>query len=296
MARLFIIIISYSVTIFALPRWAPFDALNQWLVRITSHNAFIVNVAALIAASGFLYLILRKPGGWIYSRPSGLLQIMRTGLIGIVFAALYALFEAISGYSISVTNLLIIPIAFLMGETAYVLACKIWPSLGGPPSAETEVDLHLDASQPPIKGPPRLLVTLPIYVLIMVYLPQQQDFRNLEAQLVNVTPSISFAISVLALILAAGLAAHLLKRKSSPTSLTNQTPPDHKSYHLSALKLNLGLTLCLGMAIAALINIVGFVIGYAPSLVLLIIMTLGFTIAEAVYLAISWRMTYGPPD
>ena len=43
-----------------------------------------------------------------------------------------------------------------------------------------------------------------------------------------------------------------------------------------------------------MINLVGYFIGYAPSMGLLIIMTFGFTVAELVYALINIRVKHGP--
>lgn len=309
MIRLLIIVVAYSLTVFVLPRWSRFSDLSQSLAQLTSQTAFIINISALIAASGCLYVMTRPQKHRGFNHVPEIWGILQTGLVGVIFATLYALAEAMSGYAITITNLLIIPLAFLVGETTYTIARKLWMQLPQnrhlqKTTSPEKTTLHEtdrmpagseDEEQTP-KGPPRLLITLPVYVLILVYLPQQQDFRNLEAKLVNIDPALSFALSIAALILAAMIAGISIRQARSALVQPDQTPVmTQKSIHFNRIKLSICLTFCLGLAIAALINATGYLVGYAPSLSMLIIMPLGFTVAEVLYSMISWRVIYGPP-
>jgi len=298
MIRILIVIVFYSLVAFRLPSWPPFGELLLNLARLPSHTAFAINIGALIGSAGLLYILMRKPNGLIYRHPSGLLEICRTGLIGIIFATLYALFEAMSGFAITVTNLALIPLAFVAGETAFVMSRWMWLKLTGrqkpAPHAAPLQDETLDHSR---KSIPRLLVTMPVYVLVLVYLPQQQDFRNLEAKLVNISPSIAFGVSIAAIIIAAIVSLLYLNRtKKQKPILTGDNDMDAKTIHIAQIKLSLVLSFAIGLGIAALMNIVGYFASYAPSMVFLIIMPVGFTVAEAVYEGLNWRVKYGPAD
>jgi len=298
MARLLIVIVCYSLAVFTLPGWPPFARLLQDLSRLPAQTAFIINIGALIIAGALLYALLRKPNGLIYRRPSGALEIVRTGLVGVIFATLYALFEAMSGFAITVMNLALIPPAFMAGEAAFVGSLWLWRRVSGqgkPAQAPTpNQDRPADSNETRL---PRLLITMPVYVFVLVYLPQQQDFRTLEAKLINVSPSIGLMISIAALIGAAAVGILYLKQANKkPLPQTSDPFAEAKYLHFQHVKRTLVLTFAIGLGVAATINIVGYFVNYAPSLALLIIMPFAFTVAEALYEGLSWRLKYGPPE
>ena len=144
---------------------------------------------------------------------------------------------------------------------------------------------------------PRLLITAPAYLFVLVYLPQQQDFRNFEAQLVNVSPSITLAISVFALVMAAGIG---LKATRQSTALEQGGPDtsaaELKAAHMREVKASLILSICVGLGFAALLNLIGYFLSYGLSLSMLVLIPLGFVFAEALYQGINWRVKYGPPE
>ena len=122
--RLLIFIICYALVIFTLPRWAPYVELSGQLLRLPAKTALIINLGGLISAVGLLYGLTKRPNGLLYKYPFGWLQIIRTGLIGVAFATLFDLAEGLSGYAMTISNLLILPIAFMAGEAAFV--CGVW--------------------------------------------------------------------------------------------------------------------------------------------------------------------------
>lgn len=297
MLRLFIVIVVYTLAIVALPRFGPFIELSEMLARLPTRTAFIINISALISASALLYGLMAKPRGLLYRRPSALLYIARIGLIGAAFASLYDLFQAMSGYAISVQSLLLIPPAFMVGETVYFGVIWGWRRLKRVPGDMFVPQIAQDPQTNHEGGVPRLLITIPVYVFVLVYLPQQQGFRDLEASLVNVGPGLAMIISVLALIAASGFGLWVTKRAPAlAPPLTGDAFRDAKAAHFGEVKTNIVVTVCVGLGVAALINIVGYFISYRPSIVLLVIMPLGFSVAEALYQGINWRVKYGPPE
>lgn len=297
MIRLLIVIVCYTLAVFLLPRWAPFAIFLQDLARLPAHTSLVVNISALISAGACLYIMLRQSGGLSYRRPSGLLDILRAGLIGVIFASLYDLFEALSGFAVTVVNLALIPPAFMAGEAAYVFSLWGWRKLSGQQARRPVKLAQLENTEPDAasRGLPRLLITMPVYIFVLVYLPQQQDFRNLESKLVNISASVSFAVSVAALIGATSLGLFYLSRveKTLPQP-TGDPVTDTKALHFTRIRSGLIVTFSIGLGIAALINILGYFVNYAPSLSLLILMPLAFTIAEVLFEGLNWRVTYGP--
>jgi len=316
MARLLIVIIFYALAAFTLPSWPPFAQLLGTLARLPAQTAYLINIGALVGASGLLYLLMRTPGGLFHRyAPGGLasggLTIVRTGLIGVIFAALYGLFEAMSGYAITVINLAILPPAFMAGEAAFVALQWAWSTLtphGRRQKAARKTVQQArqaaavfdaaDSNEAQEKaGVPRLLITIPVYVFVLVYLPRQEDFRSLEAKLINVSPAIALSISVAALVCAAVFGLLYLKRlEKHELPLTGDPYADTKTMHFQQIKQMLVLTVAIGLAIAALLNIVGYFANYPPSLSTLILMPVGFTLAEALYEGLNWRLKYGPPE
>jgi|GEM_PF-1027229 len=298
MLRLFVVIVCYAVAVITLPRFTPYAQLLDTLARLPAKTALIINISALLSASALLYALAKQPGGLLYRRPSALLFILRMGLIGVVFATLYALFEALSNYAASVEGLLLLPPAFMIAETVYFIGIWIWrriKKIPGPmfaPAANSQ-----DLTDEPRSAVPRLLITAPAYLFVLVYLPQQQDFRNFEAQLVNISPSITLAISVFALVLAAGIGVKTTRQSASLEQREADTSvADQKAIHMREVKDSLILSVCAGLGFGALLNVVSYFLSYGLSLSMLVLIPLGFVFAEALYQGINWRVKYGPPE
>ena len=298
MLRLFVVIVCYALAVMSLPRFAPFAELMETLARLPAKTALIINISALLSASALLYALAKQPGGLLYRRPSALLFILRMGLIGVVFATLYELFEALSNYAISVQSLLLIPPAFMIAEAVYFLGIWMWrriKKIPGPMFAPAQGNPdHTNASKSAV---PRLLITAPAYLFVLVYLPQQQDFRDFEAQLVNVSPSITLAISVFALVMAAGIGLKISRQSAAfePPG-PNTSAGEQKATHMREVKDSLILSVCVGLGFAALLNVVSYFLSYGLSLSMLVLIPLGFVFAEALYQGINWRVKYGPPE
>ena len=298
MLRLFIVIVFYTLAIAVLPRFGPISDALDTLTRLPARAALIINMSAVFSASLLLYALMRKPGGLIYRRPSALLYIARMGLIGLIFGGLYELFQAMSGFASSVLSLALIAPAFMIGEAVYFITIwgfRKYRKVSGPMFPKPETARTPLADDPRQSRVPRLIVTVPIYIFVIVYLPQQQDFINLSAKLTNVSPAISVAISLGALVISTGLALKIFKGEQARAApAQNDTAQEQKAKHLISVKANIATTLCIGLGIAALMNIVSYFVRFSPSLVLLILIPLAFTIAELLYQVINWRVKYGP--
>ena len=310
MIRLVIVVICYALVIFTLPGWAPYAELEDQLSRLPAKTAFMINIAALLSAGGLLHGLLRQPGGLLHRKPSDALLILRTGLLGVVFATLFDLAEGSSGYAMTVSHILILPIAFLAGEAAYVFALRAWRSFT--PQGRKQYEAYKAAMEEAREAPeafgegmadesedasgvPRLVVTIPVYVLILVFLPRQQDFQTLTSGLENISPTLGLGISVAALILAAILFLWT-RHTADKTAKAERDAPlvNARSLDIRQAKFNIYATISISLGIGAAINLVGYFIGYAPSMRLMLIMTSCFTIAELVYVLINIRVKHGP--
>jgi len=298
MLRLFVVIVCYALAVMSLPRFAPFAELMETLARLPEKTALIINISALLSASALLYALAKQPGGLLYRRPSALLFILRMGLIGVVFATLYELFQALSNYAISVQGLLLIPPAFMIAETVYFFGIWIWrriKKIPGPMFAPAQGGAGQTGD--PKSVVPRLLITAPAYTFVLVYLPQQQDFRNFEAQLVNISPSITLAISVLALVLGAGIGLKVARQSAALEPLTPDTSAaEQKADHMREVKASLILSVCAGLGFAAILNLISYFLSYGTSLSMIVLIPLGFVLAEGLSQGINWRVKYGPPE
>lgn len=298
MLRLFVVIVCYTLAVMSLPRFAPFAALMETLARLPAKTALIINISALLSASALLYALAKQPGGLLYRRPSALLFILRMGLVGTVFAALYELFQALSNYAISVQSLLLIPPAFMIAEAVYFCGIWVWRRIKKIPGPMFASSPDKQAQPADTNGVvPRLLITAPAYLFILVYLPQQQDFRNFEAQLVNINPSITLAISVFALVVAGGIGWKITRQSAALQRPEGDTKPaKQKASHMREVKASMILSVCAGLDFAALLNLISYFLSYGLSLSMLALIPLGFVFAEALYQGINWRVKYGPPE
>lgn len=299
MIRLLVFVVTFAIVVIGLPQWAPAGEFFQNVSRLPSQTAFLINAAALLLSAPVLFLITRQPGGWLYTRPGALTRLVYSGLLGLAIAALFELFEGLSGRATTIVNLILITVAFFAGEAVYQLGLTVWNRLKGKtaqkeaPTEETiaitTADLHHDQGGTRI---PRLAITLPIYAFVLVFLPQNEDFRRLEGSLIQVPPLTSFGISIGALLICACI-PWIYNRFNRPRPMTHGDNP-YKIARKAHINHVLMMTGVIGLGFAALINIVSYFLNSLPSLSLLILIPLGFLIAEAVYNMIDWRARFPP--
>jgi hypothetical protein len=127
--RIFIIIPIYVAVMFLVPRTALFERIAT---AIRSTESSIVwhlygYVCALVLSTALAWIIEYK---WLprASRYDALLRVMRTGLVGVIVASLFQLcaFFFVGGLGV---DILLIPVAFIVGETAYEIV-EYFRSLG----------------------------------------------------------------------------------------------------------------------------------------------------------------------
>jgi hypothetical protein len=118
--RLPIVIGMYAFIVVFLPRNPAVDRLFDKVRTIDPNIAISVSVVALIAGGIGLWVLWRQPKGLLRTKPSRKLVIVNSGLVGIVFAAIFDVMQKLSGASTDLISLILVPIAFMIAEATYL--------------------------------------------------------------------------------------------------------------------------------------------------------------------------------
>ena len=118
--RLPIVIGMYAFIVVFLPRNPAIDRMFDQVRRIDPNIAIAVSVAALAVAALGLWLLWRRPKGFLRTKPTRKLVILNSGLIGMAFAGIFDVMERISGVATDLVSLILVPIAFMVAEGAYL--------------------------------------------------------------------------------------------------------------------------------------------------------------------------------
>ena len=297
MLRFVILIVAFTLVVLGLPQFGPAVPYIDMLRRVPSSTVLMIDIAALAVAFPVLHLMTRQPTGWLYTRDSLGLRLGYNAALGIVIAGLFDLFEVFSGYAITLDSLVLVPLAFVIGELTYQIVIR----LGNRPHSEPEMlpasqtdDAGNELASGTPKDLPRLFITLPIYAFVVIFLPQQDEFRQFERTLLQVSPMIALGFSIGAILL--GLVIFKLYSTQLKKEAQQIAGDDERAREKLNIRYAIMMTLVIGLAMAALINIVGSGVGYPPSVGLLILMPLGFVVAEIVYALLNWRVKYGASD
>lgn len=285
MLRLLIVLPAYVVFASLLPQWALLRPVFDMLSRVPHETSVRLSAAALVVSAlligGLLY---RQRGSAGIAPRSPLLAILWMGLVGTAFAATYDLFQALGGRAVAPVGLVIVPLAFLASEALYqgILAITGRARRSAPTASRHQSEPRADLAE--TGNGVRLLVTIPVYVFVIVFLPELPDYQRLVGPLDAVYPPTAAGLSAIALIIS-GAAIHWLRRDSG--ARLAGLPP------LTAIILMSGLT---GLVFGGLLNLFGYLTGYAPQLSDLIVIPAGFIAAELIWIAIQRRMTRGPAE
>ncbi len=293
MLRFFILVVMFTIVIVGVPQIPAAQSILSQTNQITSQTAFYINLAALCLAAPLAWFTVRRPNGWIYTAPGvGTLLLQRT-VTGVLIAALFTLFEALSGYAATLGYLLLVPLAFFVAELTYQALLLIVARLRKQPDLQTSDAIAHQAAERASEGKvPRFLVTLPIYVFVVVYLPQQDDFRQFEASLTGVDTVVAIAICLVALILSLLIPFVYFRYLRTPPDMA--APNAQKEAYKARIKDTCLTSIAVGLGFAALINLVSYVLGAPPILSMLVLMPVGFLIAEIVYAGLEWRLRFPP--
>jgi uncharacterized membrane protein YuzA (DUF378 family) len=118
--RLPIVIGMYAFIVVFLPRNPAVDRLFDKVRTIDPNIAITISVVALIAGGIGLWMLWRQPKGLLRTKPCRKLVIINSGLVGIVFAAIFDVMQKLSGSATDLISLILVPIAFMIAEATYL--------------------------------------------------------------------------------------------------------------------------------------------------------------------------------
>jgi uncharacterized membrane-anchored protein len=118
--RLPIVIGMYAFIVVFLPRNPAVDRLFDKVRTIDPNIAITISVVALIAGGIGLWMLWRQPKGLLRTKPNRKLVIINSGLVGIVFAAIFDVMQKLSGSATDLISLILVPIAFMIAEATYL--------------------------------------------------------------------------------------------------------------------------------------------------------------------------------
>lgn len=302
MFRFLILIIVFVVTIYSVPQIGSVQPLLLWLSKVPSQTALYISIGALILGGGATYIISRQPDGLIHAHPTPMIRIVASAGLGLTLAALFDIFEALSGYAITPVSLFLVTLAFTLSEIIYLILLGLWRLAR--PNEETHIMPQEDeADSASVGGVPRLLVTLPVYSFVLVFLPQQHDFKRLLAEINTAAPIMTFWASLAALIIAAGLAlgfpAYLERVKAGQATATQDEDAKElgaRQQALSEVKFAIVVAFAIGLVLSGAINVIAYLLSFPISPDQLLLMPLGLVSGEILFQLIDWRIKYGPPQ
>ena len=121
MQRLFIVLPVYAFVAIFLPARPEVRDLMEPLLRVDPTLALYVSIAALALSGLGLWLFRREPNGLMFRHNTWPVRVAFMGLVGIFFAAVFHVFERMSGQYSTLMTLILLPIAFMAAEGVYEL-------------------------------------------------------------------------------------------------------------------------------------------------------------------------------
>ena len=119
MQRLFIVLPVYAFVAIFLPQQPSVRKLMEPLLRIDPSIALYIAIAALALSGLGLWLFRREPNGLLFRNNTWPMRIAFMGQIGVFFAAVFHVFERMSGQYSSLMSFILLPIAFMAAEGAF---------------------------------------------------------------------------------------------------------------------------------------------------------------------------------
>ncbi len=119
MQRLFIVIPVYALVVIFLPRSPEFQALVDPLMRLHPDIAIVISLVAGVVAGGFIWLLRSVAQPWVARRPR-VAEVIGSGFMGVVIAAIFDAIQRLSGSATNVVSLITLPIGFMIAEAVFL--------------------------------------------------------------------------------------------------------------------------------------------------------------------------------
>ncbi|MEM9669611.1 MAG: hypothetical protein AAF950_11860 [Pseudomonadota bacterium] len=277
MTRLFIVIPVYLLFVGWLARWPALEPLFSRIAQIPQRTNLLVSVMLVAVAAGILFVNSKR-----VTEPPPITRVLNQGAIGLAFAGVYNLFDGMANRAITLNFAIIVTSAFVVSEIVYQILLKVMSARNAAASTSPQSQM---AAQPTGQTRPqtnglRLLVTIPVYVFVLVFLPRNDDYRRLVEPMNALSPQLVLVISSIALVLAGVIVLAI-----SSGRLRLQPIPQQVAFAGA-----------IGLGFGAAINLFGYLTRLGLSISDLIIVPVGFMAAELAFLTLQWRLQSGPPD
>lgn len=273
--RLIIWGVTYLLIVFVLPRWAPvIDAIER-----TDGIALQVRfqLCAGGALLGLIILALARKHA-----PYSILRVVFYFGFGLFCAGAWGVFEYVSDQFPRLEYLVVFPLGFALAE-GFVILYKRWRGI----IPELSEDESSGKAQTRLML--RVIIYPIVYGVIVFILPYQTDLARLLAPLGQIHPTITFWSHIGAIALGAVMLIAPAFVTDDPFGDTDD--PDAMYGHW---RMQLVLALALGTIIAGLYGLFYRVLGGGLSFEHLLLIPIGFAIAEGIYLLVAYRIEHGP--
>lgn len=119
MHRLFIVLPVYAAVVIFLPRQDWFAPFAEQIAGINPDVAGWVSVLLGAAAALAFWVIRYRPFQWMFAKPR-VTEVIGMGLLGIIIAAIFDIFERLANAPTSLVNMILLPIGFMVSEAVYL--------------------------------------------------------------------------------------------------------------------------------------------------------------------------------
>ena len=119
MHRLFIVLPVYAAVVIFLPRQDWFRPFADQVASIHPDTSFWVSMC-LGAAAGLAFWVIRnRPFKWMFAKPR-VTEVIGMGLLGVIIAAVFDIFERLANMPTSLVNMTLLPIGFMVSEGVFL--------------------------------------------------------------------------------------------------------------------------------------------------------------------------------
>jgi len=117
--RLFIVIPVYALVVIFLPQMEGFQTLMEPLMRIHPDVAITASVIAGIIAVAAIWGTRKFGLAGLAGRPR-VAEVIGSGFVGIIIAAIFDVFQRLSGSPTNIVSLILLPLAFMAAEAVFL--------------------------------------------------------------------------------------------------------------------------------------------------------------------------------